>query len=90
MFTSFMKFCDLDSLNNLKAVVDLNNPGNINGCATVEYDLSQLPDESKPWKIPGADANEYFNYGFTEDTWQAYCQKQQLIRSTITYNAKYG
>ncbi|XP_044768907.1 pre-mRNA 3'-end-processing factor FIP1 isoform X29 [Neomonachus schauinslandi] len=28
----------------------------------------------------GADLSDYFNYGFNEDTWKAYCEKQKRIR----------
>lgn len=28
----------------------------------------------------GADITDYFNYGFTEDTWQQYCEKQRRLR----------
>jgi Fip1 motif len=30
--------------------------------------------------IAGADASDYFNYGFDEFTWAAYCSKQTNIR----------
>jgi hypothetical protein len=30
--------------------------------------------------ITGADASDYFNYGFDEFTWAAYCTKQTNIR----------
>ena len=30
----------------------------------------------KPWRKPGADLTDYFNYGFDEDTWRAYIAKQ--------------
>ena len=29
----------------------------------------------------GADITDYFNYGFTEDTWKAYQQRQHVLRS---------
>ncbi len=29
----------------------------------------------------GADITDYFNYGFTEDTWMLYCEKQKRLRS---------
>ena len=32
------------------------------------------------FSISGADITDYFNYGFTEETWQAYCQRQRRIR----------
>lgn len=28
----------------------------------------------------GADLSDYFNYGFNEDTFKAYCDKQKRIR----------
>lgn len=28
----------------------------------------------------GADLSDYFNYGFNEDTWKAYCEKQKRLR----------
>ena len=30
--------------------------------------------------IPGADITDYFNYGFNEHTWRAYCAKQKQMR----------
>ncbi|EAY13261.1 Fip1 motif family protein [Trichomonas vaginalis G3] len=45
------------------------------------YDLSALPNdvESKPWTAPGADITDWFNYGFTEETWEEY-RKTMLNR----------
>ncbi|KAH8871115.1 Pre-mRNA 3'-end-processing factor FIP1 [Schistosoma japonicum] len=60
--------------------VELDDPGNINGIPTIEYNLSALGDEDKPWKRPGADITDYFNYGFTEETWIQYCEKQKILR----------
>lgn len=34
--------------------------------------------------FPGADITDYFNYGFTEETWKAYCEKQKLLRTETT------
>ena len=34
--------------------------------------------------FPGADITDYFNYGFSEDTWNAYCQRQHRIRRSET------
>lgn len=28
----------------------------------------------------GADLSDYFNYGFNEETWKAYCEKQKRLR----------
>nr|CAD7586468.1 unnamed protein product [Timema genevievae] len=52
--------------------------GTINGVAAHEYNLDNLED--KPWRKPGADITDYFNYGFNEDTWRAYCERQKRVR----------
>ncbi|CAM4692754.1 unnamed protein product [Leuciscus chuanchicus] len=39
--------------------------------------------EEKPWRKPGADLSDYFNYGFNEDTWKAYCDKQRRLRMSL-------
>ncbi|KAM4707557.1 pre-mRNA 3'-end-processing factor FIP1 isoform 7-T7 [Discoglossus pictus] len=58
--------------------VDLDAPGSINGVPLVDVDLDSFED--KPWRKPGADLSDYFNYGFNEDTWKAYCEKQKRLR----------
>ena len=37
---------------------------------------------------PGADITDYFNYGFTEDTWKQYCEKQRRLRMEISMPKK--
>ena len=61
--------------------VDLDAPGLINDAPTFEYDLQEVKDEDKPWRKPGADITDYFNYGFTEESWIGYCMKQKRIRA---------
>ncbi|XP_043465837.1 pre-mRNA 3'-end-processing factor FIP1 [Leptopilina heterotoma] len=53
--------------------------GVINGIPAHEFNLDQLED--KPWRQPGADITDYFNYGFNEETWRAYCERQKRMRS---------
>jgi len=60
------------------AVEDFDAIGTVNGQTAVEIDMENL--EEKPWKKPGADITDYFNYGFTEDTWAAYCNRQRRMR----------
>jgi hypothetical protein len=43
-----------------------------------EIDIDSLED--KPWRKPGVDMTDYFNYGFNEDSWKQYCQKQVQVR----------
>uniref|UniRef100_A0A672LWQ7 Pre-mRNA 3'-end-processing factor FIP1 n=1 Tax=Sinocyclocheilus grahami TaxID=75366 RepID=A0A672LWQ7_SINGR len=58
--------------------IDLEAPGSINGVPVLEVDMESF--EEKPWRKPGADLSDYFNYGFNEDTWKAYCEKQKRLR----------
>jgi len=60
------------------AVEDFDSIGTINGQPSIEVDLESL--EEKPWRKPGADITDYFNYGFTEDTWGAYGNRQRRMR----------
>ena len=36
----------------------------------------------------GADITDYFNYGFTEDTWKQYCEKQRRLRMDLNMPKK--
>ncbi|KAI9224011.1 Fip1 motif-domain-containing protein [Blastocladiella britannica] len=36
--------------------------------------------EDKPWRRPGEDLSDYFNYGFNEDSWRMYCDRQRAMR----------
>ncbi|XP_061686565.1 pre-mRNA 3'-end-processing factor FIP1 isoform X2 [Syngnathoides biaculeatus] len=65
--------------------VDLDAPGNINGVPVLEVDMESF--EEKPWRKPGADLSDYFNYGFNEDTWKAYCEKQKRLRMGLEVSA---
>jgi hypothetical protein len=42
-----------------------------------DVDLETL--EEKPWRRPGVDITDYFNFKFTEATWKQYCR--QLVKS---------
>ena len=50
----------------------------INGVPAHEFSVDS--QEEKPWRKPGADITDYFNYGFNELTWQAYCERQRRMR----------
>jgi hypothetical protein len=66
--------------------VDLDAQGTINDVPTYDFDLQSIKDEDKPWRKPGADITDYFNYGFTEESWIGYCTKQKRLRSEIMTN----
>ncbi|PVD34184.1 hypothetical protein C0Q70_05449 [Pomacea canaliculata] len=59
--------------------LDIEAQGTINGIPVYEFDLDSIKNEDKPWRKPGADITDYFNYGFTEETWQLYCEKQRRL-----------
>ncbi|XP_073497142.1 uncharacterized protein [Phyllobates terribilis] len=58
--------------------IDFSAPGCINGLPVLEVDLDSF--EEKPWRKPGADLSDYFNYGFNEATWKVYCEKQRRLQ----------
>ncbi|KAJ2976316.1 hypothetical protein NQ176_g5029 [Zarea fungicola] len=46
-----------------------------------------LPDNEKPWRKPGTDITDYFNYGFDEFTWALYAAKQESVRGEFGADA---
>ncbi|KAJ5894794.1 Pre-mRNA polyadenylation factor fip1 [Penicillium taxi] len=44
---------------------------------------ADFPADDKPWRRPGTDTSDYFNYGFDEFTWVSYCLKQQEVRKDV-------
>ncbi|KAH7729392.1 pre-mRNA 3'-end-processing factor FIP1 [Aphelenchoides avenae] len=53
---------------------------------TMIYDLDLASMEDKPWRKPGADITDYFNYGFNEETWNYYCERQKKLRAEYGSN----
>ncbi|EXJ84592.1 hypothetical protein A1O3_05262 [Capronia epimyces CBS 606.96] len=50
---------------------------------STDFDVDFPTDSSKPWRKPGADITDYFNYGFDEFTWASYCLKQQQMPKEV-------
>jgi pre-mRNA 3'-end-processing factor FIP1 len=48
----------------------------------VEID-ADLAEHEKPWRRPGADTTDYFNYGFDEFTWSTYCLRHKTMEEAI-------
>lgn len=46
-----------------------------------------LTENDKPWRKPGTDPSDYFNYGFDEFTWALYAQKQETLRGEYNQDA---
>ena len=60
------------------SVSDFDVLGTIHDVTAVEVDMEAM--EEKPWRKPGADITDYFNYGLSEDTWTAYCDRHRRLR----------
>ncbi|KAI1340319.1 Fip1 motif-domain-containing protein [Xylariaceae sp. FL0016] len=50
----------------------------------IDEDLSE---NDKPWRKPGTDLSDYFNYGFDEFTWAMYATKQDSVRGEFSQDA---
>lgn len=46
-----------------------------------------LGEHEKPWRKPGTDITDYFNYGFDEFTWALYAAKQDSVRGEFGADA---
>lgn len=55
--------------------IDPDVPGTLDGRSILEVDLNALAD--KPWRRPGSDISDWFNYGFDELSWEAYCHRRR-------------
>lgn len=60
------------------SIEEFESIGTIAGQTAVEYNVEAIED--KPWRKPGADITDYFNYGFSEETWRSYCERQKRMR----------
>lgn len=54
-------------------------------CSSLSPDF---PEDDKPWRRPGTDITDYFNYGFDEFTWASYCLKQESLRKEVSDTKK--
>jgi len=43
--------------------------------------------EEKPWKYPGADISDFFNFGLDEEKWKDFCK--QLVSPFLTFGSAY-
>ena len=50
---------------------------------STDFDTDFTGESGKPWRKPGADITDYFNYGFDEFTWASYCLKQQQMPKEV-------
>ncbi|KAJ7742193.1 hypothetical protein B0H14DRAFT_471254 [Mycena olivaceomarginata] len=55
--------------------IDPGVTGTLEGRPIIEVDLSSMTD--KQWRKPGSDISDWFNYGFDELSWEAYCYRRR-------------
>lgn len=58
--------------------IDLDKEGLYNDEPVSTIDPEVLKE--KPWRQPGANISDYFNYGFNEYTWMEYLHRQEKLR----------
>ncbi|KAL6221386.1 hypothetical protein ACLB2K_009137 [Fragaria x ananassa] len=52
------------------------------------FDVDIDSFEEKPWKYPGADTSDYFNFGLNDDSWRDYCKQLEQLRLESTMQSK--
>ena len=57
--------------------IDPDAVGMLDGRSILEFDLNALAE--KDWRRPGADISDWFNYGFDEISWEAYCYRRREV-----------
>ena len=55
--------------------IDPSTTGVFDGRSILELDLNAMAE--KPWRRPGADISDWFNYGFDELSWETYCYRRR-------------
>jgi pre-mRNA 3'-end-processing factor FIP1 len=52
-------------------------PGTLDGRSILDVDINAMAE--KPWRRPGSDISDWFNYGFDELSWEAYCYRRREL-----------
>jgi len=55
--------------------IDPSVAGILDGRSILDVDLGAMAE--KPWRRPGSDISDWFNYGFDEISWEAYCYRRR-------------
>ncbi|QDS73539.1 hypothetical protein FKW77_009664 [Venturia effusa] len=79
------------ALHTSKLDLDLDHVPLWNGKPVTEIDLdADIAEQMKPWRRPGADQTDYFNYGFDEFTWATYCMNQTKMAGVLDQQKQEG
>ncbi|XP_074574999.1 FIP1[V]-like protein [Curcuma longa] len=52
------------------------------------FDVDIESFEEKPWRYPGVDISDFFNFGLDEDKWKDYCKRLDQLRLESTMQSK--
>ncbi|XP_007011968.2 PREDICTED: FIP1[V]-like protein [Theobroma cacao] len=52
------------------------------------FDVDIDSFEEKPWKYPGVDLSDFFNFGLNEESWKDYCKQLEQHRLETTMQSK--
>ncbi|KDP38657.1 hypothetical protein JCGZ_04010 [Jatropha curcas] len=52
------------------------------------FDVDIDSFEEKPWKYPGVDISDFFNFGLNEESWKDYCKQLEQHRLETTMQSK--
>jgi len=56
---------------------------------TEDYKASAVEAPDKPWLLPGADVSDWFNFGFTEETWNEFLLNVIKLRQERVLQKEY-
>ncbi|XP_056176744.1 FIP1[V]-like protein isoform X2 [Syzygium oleosum] len=51
-----------------------------------EVDIDSF--EEKPWRYPGVDSTDFFNFSLNEESWKEYCKQLETLRLESTMQSK--
>lgn len=69
------------------STIDIGAIAMLDGESLLDIDIEGF--DEKPWRKPGADITDYFNFGFNEVSWKQYCYKQKQLREEFS-SGSYG
>ncbi|GMP63890.1 hypothetical protein CsSME_00025394 [Camellia sinensis var. sinensis] len=52
------------------------------------FDVDVNSFEEKPWRLPGIDISDFFNFGMNEENWKDYCKQLEQLRLEATMQSK--
>ncbi|CAL5402116.1 unnamed protein product [Camellia sinensis] len=52
------------------------------------FDVDVDSFEEKPWRLPGIDISDFFNFGLNEENWKDYCKQLEQLRLEATMQSK--